>query len=96
MSYTAAEAITLLKNPEFQGTDGLLNLIRQVSVATPADRPGVMTYTFAYSGNSVPDKTGPRMGDIAEFISSNSVLRQNIRVINSAEVAEFIGSKEFK
>ncbi len=95
MSYTATEAITLLNNPEFQGQDGLLNLIRQVSVATPADRPGVITYTFAYSGSSGPDNTGPRMGDIADFISSNSVLSQNIRVINSSEVAEFLLSEEF-
>ncbi len=95
MSYSAAEAITLLKNPEFQGPDGLLNLVRQVSVATPADRPGVMTYTFAYSGSAGPNNSGPRMGDIAEFISSNSMLRQNIRVINSAEVAKFIGKPEF-
>jgi|GEM_PF-2091567 len=95
MSYTTAEAITLLNNPEFQGQDGLINLIRQVSVVTPADRPGVITYTFTYSGSSAPNNTGPRMGDIAEFISKNSSLSQNIRVIDSSEVANFLKSKAF-
>ncbi|WAR43265.1 calcium-binding protein [Methylomonas rapida] len=96
MNYTAGEAIALLNNPEYQGQYGLLDLIRQVSVATPADRPGVITYTFAYSGSTGPNNTGPRMGDIADFISGNSVLNQNIRVINSSQIAEFLGSNEFK
>ena len=91
MSLTAAQAIDLLSDPKYQTPEGLLNLVRQVSVATSADKPGATT--LLYSGNMLADGSGPSTQSIAEYISKNH--KNQIRVIDSTEVAKFLTNTKF-
>jgi hypothetical protein len=66
MSLTLQQAIALLASgdPKYTMAEGLSDLVRQVSVATPAEGAGrPVPITIAYSGNVASDGTGPSMID---------------------------------
>lgn len=92
MNLTANQAIALLSQPQYQTPDGLLDLVRQISIETPADKSGVPT--LLYSGNMTPESTGPHTKIIAEHIKANYA--NKIRVIDSTEVAKFLSSEPFE
>ena len=63
MSLSLAQALDLLAtDASYQTREGLVELARLTSVTTPADGTGRVPVTFAHSGNTAPDGTGPSTG----------------------------------
>ncbi|WP_317616843.1 calcium-binding protein, partial [Nostoc sp. PA-18-2419] len=92
MPLTVAQANALLSDPKYQTPNGLLDLVRQLSVSTAADRPGVTT--LLYSGRLGPGDTGPRAGELADYIKEN--YSSSVRVVDSTPAAEFLKGGAFQ
>lgn len=95
MGYTLSQALNLLAtDPAYQTDSGMLELVRQTSISTPADGPGKVPVTLAYSGNTAIDRSGPSTGSYADYVART--YPDSVRVINNTDAAKLIESKEFK
>lgn len=64
----------------------MLDLVRRLSIETPADGPGKLT--LLYSGRVAPDGTAvPGMGDITTYIRDHYA--SSVRVIDNTGAANF-------